>query len=95
MAVRKPYVELRVPLGGLVEAGLLNLGGHEAARGSAEDGLASQSPAGSHSSDRRHGCSRSCVEVGIRGELETGLVGENREHRMMLPGHVTIRPLSG
>lgn len=34
----------------------------------------------------------SCVEVGIRGELETGLVGENREHRMMLLGHV-IYPL--
>ena len=63
MAVRKSYVELRVPLGGLVEASLLDLGGHEAARGSAEDGLASQSPAGSHSSDRRHGCSWSCVEV--------------------------------
>lgn len=51
MAVGSPYVELGVTLGGLVEASLLDLGGLEAARGSAEERLAGQSPAGSQSSD--------------------------------------------
>lgn len=59
MASRRSYVELGVLLGSLVEVDLLDLGGEEAARGSAEDGLAGQSPAGSQSSDRRHCCGKS------------------------------------
>lgn len=86
MATDGPYVELRVPLGGLVEVGLRDLRG-EAARGSAEDGLASQSPARSHSSNGRHVCSKLCVELQF-AETKTGMVGENHEHRMMLPSHV-------
>jgi hypothetical protein len=41
------YVKLGITLGGLVEVRLLDLGGVETARGSAEKGLAGQSPAGS------------------------------------------------
>lgn len=63
MADRISYVELGITLGAFVEAGLLDTGSHEAARGSAEEGLASQSPACSHSSDRRHGGSGSCVDA--------------------------------
>jgi hypothetical protein len=68
MAAGYPYVELGITLRSLVKAGLLDLGGHEAARGSAEDGLASQSPAGSHGSDRRHGGSGFCVDEGVIAE---------------------------
>lgn len=50
-----PYVELRVTLGALLEVGLLHLGGTvESARRSTEERLAGKSPAGGHSSDRRH-----------------------------------------
>jgi len=55
MVDANPYVELGVPLGALVETSLLDLGSHEAARRSADKRLTSQSPAGSHSSNRRHG----------------------------------------
>ena len=51
MAFKVPYVELGITLRSLVEGGLLDLGGLEAAHGSAEEGLASQSPASSHSSN--------------------------------------------
>jgi hypothetical protein len=51
MAPWDPYVELGITLAGLVEVGLLDLRGVEAARGSAEEGLAGQSPAGSQSSN--------------------------------------------
>lgn len=41
MAERNPYVEFRVTLGTLVKVSLLDLGGgHEAARRSADKGLA-------------------------------------------------------
>lgn len=84
MANANSYVELGVPLGGLVETGLLDLGGrHEAARRSADEGLPSQSPAGSHSSNRRHGGSGECVEMGW--EVGNEVMWENREHRMMFP----------
>lgn len=63
MAGKSSYVELGVTLGALVEASLLDAGGHEAARRSADEGLASQGPAGSHSSNRRHGGSGSCVDA--------------------------------
>lgn len=86
MAERKAYVELGVTLGGLVEASLLEMGGHEAARGSTDEGLASQSPACSHSSDRRHGGSGSYVDVKVRAKNE--VVGENHEHPLMLADHV-------
>lgn len=67
MANRYPYVKLGVTLGGIVEAGLLDLGGrHEAARRSADKGLAGQSPASSHSSNRRHGGNGVCVDVGSK-----------------------------
>lgn len=88
MAARYSYVELGITLRSLVKAGLLDLGGHEAARGSAEDGLASQSPAGSHGSDRRHGDSGLCVDGGLSRRAGDGVVRENREYRMMLAGHV-------
>jgi hypothetical protein len=46
------YVELGVTLAGLVKVSrLLDLAGVEAARGSAEKGLAGESPAASQSSD--------------------------------------------
>lgn len=51
MAPWDPYVELGITLAGLFEVALLDLGGAEAARGSAEEGLAGQSPAGSQSSN--------------------------------------------
>lgn len=46
-----PYIELGITLAGLVEVALLDLGGVEAARGSAEERLAGQSPASSQSSN--------------------------------------------
>lgn len=51
MAVRYSYIELRITLRSLVKTGLLNLGGHEATRGGAENWLASQCPASGHSSN--------------------------------------------
>lgn len=75
MAGRDPYVELGVTLGALVEASLLDPGGgHEAARRSADKGLAGQSPASSHGSDRRHGGSGSCVDA--RWWARNEMVGE-------------------
>lgn len=77
MAFQMSYVELGVLLGSLLEVGLLDLGGVEAARGSAEKRLAGQSPAGSQSSDRRHGCSKSNVDGEERERLVTEVVGES------------------
>jgi hypothetical protein len=45
------YVELGITLAGFVKVSLLDLAGVEAARGSAEEGLAGESPAASQSSD--------------------------------------------
>lgn len=81
------YVELGVTLGGLLEVGLLHLGGTvEAARRSTEDGLTGKSPAGSHSSNRGHfeRLSRALLSQG-NGRVEYR--EKNRDLRMMLPAH--------
>lgn len=56
-----PYVKLGVTLRGLVKGGLFKFGGAEAARGSAEKGLAGESPASSQSSNCGHSCDCSVV----------------------------------
>lgn len=77
MALKMSYIELGVLLRSLLEVGILDLGGIETARGSAEKRLAGQSPASCQSSDRRHGCSKSNVDREERERLVTEVVGES------------------
>lgn len=62
MIIETSHIKLGVTLGGFVEVGLLNFGGHEPARRGAEGKLASESPAGSQSSNGGHDCNNSCVD---------------------------------
>lgn len=75
---QRAYVELRIPLGALVETGLLDLGGGGGAveatgSGRAEGGGAGKGPAQLESSDRGHG-GRDRARDTARDENKTPLV---------------------
>jgi hypothetical protein len=76
---RNAYIELGVTLGGLVEAGFLQLGAVEAALRSAEKSRAGKGPARGHDGNRRHRCDLGARNRGCCEDWRGAIVLQKRE----------------